>query len=117
MLDPPDGVFAGLRRFEELSSGLVPTGSDLLRFFCAMADGGGHVLTADSVALMTADALTDAQREQVLPSSAQARRGGSGQVWASRPPSRGWRRDVGGGTAGRGRVRASIRAATPSAFC
>jgi CubicO group peptidase (beta-lactamase class C family) len=32
-----------------------------------MADGGGPVVNADSVALMTADALTDAQRRQALP--------------------------------------------------
>ena len=67
VLDPPDGVFAGPPGFEELSSGLVSTTPDVLRFYCAMADGGGPVLTADSVALMTADALTDAQRRQALP--------------------------------------------------
>ena len=58
---------AGPPRFEELSSGLVSTAPDLLRFFCAMADGGAPVLTAGSVALMTADALTGAQRQQALP--------------------------------------------------
>jgi CubicO group peptidase (beta-lactamase class C family) len=67
VLDPPDGVFAAPPGFEELSSGLLSTASDILRFFCAMADGGGPVLTAGSVALMTADALTDGQRRQALP--------------------------------------------------
>jgi CubicO group peptidase (beta-lactamase class C family) len=67
VLDPPDGVFAAPPRFEELSSGLVSTASDVLRFFSAMADGGDPVLSADSVALMTTDALTDAQRQQALP--------------------------------------------------
>jgi CubicO group peptidase (beta-lactamase class C family) len=67
VLDPPDGMFAGPPPFEELSSGLVSTAPDLLRFFCAMADGGAPVLTAGSVALMTADALTGAQRQQALP--------------------------------------------------
>jgi CubicO group peptidase (beta-lactamase class C family) len=67
VLDPPDGVFAGPPGFEELSSGLVSTAPDVLRFYCAMADGGGPVLTAEEVALMTADALTDAQRRQALP--------------------------------------------------
>jgi CubicO group peptidase (beta-lactamase class C family) len=67
VLDPPDGMFARPPAFEELSSGLVSTASDVLRFYCAMADGGRPVLTADSVALMTADALTDAQRRQALP--------------------------------------------------
>lgn len=61
-LDPPDGTFAVPPPFEELSSGLVSTAPDVLRFFTAMADGGAPVLTADEVALMTADALTDAQR-------------------------------------------------------
>lgn len=59
VLDPPDGAFAGPPLFERLSAGLLSTAPDLLRFFCAMADGGGRVLTAESVALMTADALTD----------------------------------------------------------
>jgi CubicO group peptidase (beta-lactamase class C family) len=67
LLDPPDGLFAAPPAFEELSSGLVSTAADVLRFFCAMADGGGPVLTAGSVALMTSDALTDAQRRQALP--------------------------------------------------
>jgi CubicO group peptidase (beta-lactamase class C family) len=45
----------------------VSTASDVLRFYSAMADGGGPVLSPDSVALMTRDALTDAQREQARP--------------------------------------------------
>jgi CubicO group peptidase (beta-lactamase class C family) len=67
VLDPPDGGFASPPPFEELSSGLVSTASDVLRFFCAMADGGAPVLRPESVALMTANALTDAQRRQALP--------------------------------------------------
>jgi CubicO group peptidase (beta-lactamase class C family) len=67
LLDPPDGLFARPPRFEELSSGLVSTAPDVLRFYSAMADGGGPVLAAGSVALMTADALTDEQRRQALP--------------------------------------------------
>jgi CubicO group peptidase (beta-lactamase class C family) len=67
LLDPPDGLFARPPSFEELSSGLVSTATDLLRFFGAMADGGGGVLTDESVALMTSDALTDVQRRQALP--------------------------------------------------
>ncbi|WP_028930987.1 serine hydrolase domain-containing protein [Pseudonocardia asaccharolytica] len=67
LLDPPDGAFAGPSAFEQLGSGLVSTAPDVLRFFCAMADGGGPVLGADSVALMTADALTGDQRRQALP--------------------------------------------------
>lgn len=61
-IDPPDGTFAVPPPFEELSSGLVSTAPDVLRFYCAMADGGTPVLTADEVALMTADALTPPQR-------------------------------------------------------
>ena len=67
VLDPPDGDFGGPPTFEELSSGLVSTASDVLRFCCAMADGGAPVLRPESVALMTADALTDAQRQQARP--------------------------------------------------
>jgi CubicO group peptidase (beta-lactamase class C family) len=67
MLDPPDGLWSRPSRFEELSGGLVSTARDVLAFYCAMADGGAPVLTADSVALMTADALTDEQRRQALP--------------------------------------------------
>ncbi|HEY4465297.1 MAG TPA: serine hydrolase domain-containing protein, partial [Streptosporangiaceae bacterium] len=67
VLDPPDGGFASPPPFEELSSGLVSTARDVLRFFCAMADGGAPVLTPESVALMTSDALTDVQRQQARP--------------------------------------------------
>jgi CubicO group peptidase (beta-lactamase class C family) len=67
VLDLPHGAFAGPARFEELSGGLVSTAPDVLRFYCAMADGGQPVLTTESVARMTADALTDAQRRQALP--------------------------------------------------
>jgi CubicO group peptidase (beta-lactamase class C family) len=67
VMDPPDGGFAHPPTFEELGSGLVSTAGDVLAFFCAMADGGGPVLSAESVALMTADALTDAQRQQATP--------------------------------------------------
>jgi CubicO group peptidase (beta-lactamase class C family) len=63
VLDPPDGTFAVPPPFEELGSGLVSTAPDVLRFYSALADGGAPVLTADEVALMTADALTPPQRE------------------------------------------------------
>lgn len=62
VLDPPDGTFAVPPPFEELGSGLVAPAPDVLRFFTALADGGAPVLTADEVALLTTDALTDAQR-------------------------------------------------------
>ncbi len=67
VLDPPDGAFFGPSPFEELSGGLISCASDLLRFFCAMADGGAGVLAAPSLALMITDALTDQQRAQARP--------------------------------------------------
>ncbi|MEN3360921.1 MAG: hypothetical protein V7637_4903 [Mycobacteriales bacterium] len=67
VLDPPDGLWASPPSFENLAGGLLSTAPDLLRFYGALADGGGPVLTADSVALMTADALTAEQRRQALP--------------------------------------------------
>ncbi len=62
VLDPPGGTFSVPPPFEELGSGLVSTAPDVLRFYSALADGGAPVLTADEVALMTADALTPQQR-------------------------------------------------------
>src|SRR5689334_14749349 len=59
---PPAGGYAAPPPFERLSGGLVSTVGDVLTFYAAMAYGGAPVLTADEVALMTADALTDAQR-------------------------------------------------------
>jgi CubicO group peptidase (beta-lactamase class C family) len=67
VLDPPDGQFARPPPFEELSSGLVSSAPEVLRFYCAMADGGAPVIGADSLALMTADALTEAQRRGAQP--------------------------------------------------
>jgi CubicO group peptidase (beta-lactamase class C family) len=87
-LDPPDGVFASRPAFEELSGGLVSTAPDVLRFYSAMADGGAPVLTAEEVALMTADALTDAQRRQALPIVGPGRSWGLGtgvDVEAAKP--------------------------------
>jgi CubicO group peptidase (beta-lactamase class C family) len=67
VLDPPDGVYAAPPSLVKLGGGLLSTASDVLRFFCAMADGGAPVLTADEVALMTTDALTDEHRAQAVP--------------------------------------------------
>jgi CubicO group peptidase (beta-lactamase class C family) len=67
VLDPPDGQFAGPPPFEELSSGLVSSAPDVLRFYCAMADGGAPVIGPESLAQMTADALTDEHRRQAQP--------------------------------------------------
>lgn len=67
VLDPPDGQFAGPPPFEELSSGLVSSAPEVLRFYCAMADGGAPVISAESLRRMTADALTDEQRRAAQP--------------------------------------------------
>src|SRR5204862_6620498 len=106
LLDPPDGRFARPPELEELSSGLVSTAADVLRFYCAMADGGGPVLSPESVALMTADALTDAQREQARDIVGRGRPWGLGMgvdVEAAGPgmsPGR-WGWDGGTGTGAR----------------
>jgi CubicO group peptidase (beta-lactamase class C family) len=106
VLDPPDGAFAREPHFEELSSGLVSTAPDMLRFFSALAEGGGPVLTGPSVALMTADALTGAQRRQALPILGRGRSWGLGtavDIEAAQPwmaPGR-WGWDGGTGTTAR----------------
>jgi CubicO group peptidase (beta-lactamase class C family) len=88
VLDPPNGAFAGPPLFERLSGGLVSTALDVLRFFCAMADGGAPVLTAEAVGRMTADALTEEQRRQAGPIVGPGRSWGLGtalDVEAARP--------------------------------
>jgi CubicO group peptidase (beta-lactamase class C family) len=64
IFDPADGLSSRPPRFEGLAGGLVASAPDVLAFFCALADGGAPVLRPDSVALMTADALTAAQRAE-----------------------------------------------------
>jgi CubicO group peptidase (beta-lactamase class C family) len=67
VLDPPEGRFARAPQVELLGAGLVSSAPDLLRFFCAMADGGSPILDSRSVAAMTADALDEEQRRQARP--------------------------------------------------
>lgn len=67
LLDPPNGAFAHPPPFEELSGGLVSAVGDVLGFYTAMADGGAPILTDDSLALMTSDQLTPAQRAGAAP--------------------------------------------------
>jgi CubicO group peptidase (beta-lactamase class C family) len=67
VLDPADGVFSRPARFPKLSGGLVSTVADVLRFYTAMAAGGAPVLTPESLAALTADALTAEQRRQAEP--------------------------------------------------
>jgi len=106
LLDPPDGVYAAPPTFEELSGGLVSTAGDVFRFYRTMADGGAPLLTRKSVGLMTADALTDAQRDQALPFVGPGRSWGlatavdldAAQPWMA-PGRWGW--DGGTGTSAR----------------
>jgi CubicO group peptidase (beta-lactamase class C family) len=63
VLDPADGVFAEPPEFEALGSGLVSTIPDYLAFQAMLADGGGSVLSQESVALLRTDRLTDSERE------------------------------------------------------
>ncbi|BBZ31766.1 serine hydrolase domain-containing protein [Mycolicibacterium confluentis] len=65
-IDLPAGAFLRPPPFEDLSCGLVSSATDLLRFFSAMADGGGSVLRPETVRLMTTDQLTAEQRRQGL---------------------------------------------------
>ncbi len=60
VIDPADGVYSRPPS-SELSSGLLSTITDVFRFFCAMADGGSPVLTADSLRAMTTDQLDETQ--------------------------------------------------------
>ena len=105
LLDPPDGAFSRPPDFEELSSGLLSTAPDLLRFLGALADGGGGVLSSESVAQMTTDALTDTQRAQALPIVGPGRSWGLAtgvDIEAAEPwmaPGR-WGWDGGTGTSG-----------------
>jgi CubicO group peptidase (beta-lactamase class C family) len=48
--------------FPDARGGLVSSASDLLRFAAALLDGGAGVLSERSVALMTSDRLTSAER-------------------------------------------------------
>jgi CubicO group peptidase (beta-lactamase class C family) len=58
---PPE-AFTGPPPFEGLAGGLVSTAPEVLAVFTALADGGGPLLSPGSVAQLTADALTPAQR-------------------------------------------------------
>jgi CubicO group peptidase (beta-lactamase class C family) len=49
--------------FPDARNGLVSTAADLLRFAACLLEGGGGVLSEESVAAMTTDHLTAAQRQ------------------------------------------------------
>src|SRR5215472_1096268 len=65
--DPPDGQWSRPPRFPDGAAGLVSTAADLLAFGRMLRRGGGEVLTARTVAEMTRDQLTPAQRARVWP--------------------------------------------------
>jgi CubicO group peptidase (beta-lactamase class C family) len=65
--DPPDGQWSRPPRFPDGSGGLVATAADLLAFGRMLLRGGRPVLTSETVAEMTRDQLTAAQRANVWP--------------------------------------------------
>jgi CubicO group peptidase (beta-lactamase class C family) len=65
--DPPDGEWSKPPRFPDGGGGLVSTAGDLLAFGRMLLRGGDPVLTAGTVAEMTRDQLTPAQRANVWP--------------------------------------------------
>lgn len=109
-------AYSSPARLRELGGGLESTALEVLGFYCAMADGGGPVLTTDSVALMT-DALTERpaparaahrrSRRVVGPRHCGGRQGGA-TLDGARPLGLGRRHE---------RPRTSTRPAAPSACC
>ena len=65
--DPPDGQWSRPPRFPDGSGGLVSTAGDLLAFGRMLLRGGDPLLTAGTVAEMTRDQLTAAQRANLWP--------------------------------------------------
>ncbi|MGH3163777.1 MAG: serine hydrolase domain-containing protein [Streptosporangiaceae bacterium] len=65
--DPPDGQWSRPPAFPDGAGGLVSTAEDLLRFGLMLRRGGGPVLKPGTVAEMTSDQLTPAQRANVWP--------------------------------------------------
>ncbi|WP_308346775.1 serine hydrolase domain-containing protein [Streptomyces sp. ISL-66] len=62
LVDAPDGQWSAMPAFPSGGGGLVSTADDYFRFARMLLDGGGPVLSADSVRRMTTDWLTPAQR-------------------------------------------------------
>jgi CubicO group peptidase (beta-lactamase class C family) len=60
--DEPDGRWSRPPAFGDGAGGLLSTVDDLLAFARMLLDGGGDVLSAESVRGMTCDQLTDEQR-------------------------------------------------------
>ena len=101
--DPPDGQWSRPPRFPDGGGGLVSTAGDLIAFGRMLLRGGAPVLRAGTVAEMTRDQLTPAQRAavwpgfsflddrgwgygtSVLPSGGYGWEGGSGTAWFNVP--------------------------------
>jgi CubicO group peptidase (beta-lactamase class C family) len=64
VFDAPDGAFSRSPAFETLSTGLVSTAADCLRFLAALADD--QLLTPGLRVQMTTDQLTPAQRAGIV---------------------------------------------------
>jgi CubicO group peptidase (beta-lactamase class C family) len=60
--DEPDGIWSRPPAFGDGAAGLLSTVDDLHAFARMLLRGGAPVLSADSVAAMTSDQLTDAQK-------------------------------------------------------
>ena len=65
--DAPDGQWSRPPRFPDGAAGLVSTAADLVAFGRMLLRGGQPVLKAQTVAEMTPDQLTPAQRARVWP--------------------------------------------------
>lgn len=65
--DPPDGQWSRPPRFPDGSGGLVSSADDVVAFGRMLIRGGSPVLKPATVAEMTRDQLTDAQRANVWP--------------------------------------------------
>ena len=100
--DPPDGQWSRPPRFPDGAAGLVSTAADLAAFGRMLLRGGGEVLKPGTVAEMTRDQLTPAQRANVWPGFSflddrgwgygvsvtewgYSWEGGSGTAWANVP--------------------------------
>ena len=62
--DSPDGMWSRQPAFEDGAAGLLSTADDLLAFGRMLLRGGAPVLSPESVAAMTSDQLTPAQKER-----------------------------------------------------
>ena len=100
--DRPDGQWSRPPRFPDGAAGLVSTAADLVAFGRMLLRGGDPVLTPGTVAEMTRDQLTPAQRANVWPGFSflddrgwgygvsitewgYTWEGGSGTAWANIP--------------------------------